>query len=139
MAFPWARYGEGSGVAFKLANLAGYAKVLAASGALPPQLALCSERVFTSFTGFTGGPFLVPIFGFQDVLSVQKGRSSLSHNSGQVFIQNVSVLSIFPSPPATPEYVFYLPPSVFFRFSSTFDARHSLNRFPLAGSVTTRK
>jgi len=32
--------------------------------------------------------------------------------------------------------VFYLPPSVFFRCSSTFDARHSLNRFPFAGSVT---
>ena len=32
--------------------------------------------------------------------------------------------------------VFYLPSSVIFRCSSTFDARHSLNRFPLAGSVT---
>ena len=34
--------------------------------------------------------------------------------------------------------VFYLPPihSAFFRCSSTFDARHSLNRFPFAGSVT---
>ena len=33
--------------------------------------------------------------------------------------------------------VFYLPPmdSVFFRCTSTFDARHSLNRFPFAGSV----
>ena len=35
--------------------------------------------------------------------------------------------------------VFYLPPSAFFRCSSTFDGRHSLNRFPFAGSVTQQE
>ena len=35
--------------------------------------------------------------------------------------------------------VFYLPPSAFFRCTSTFDARHSLNRFPFAGSVTEQE
>ena len=37
------------------------------------------------------------------------------------------------------EEVFYLPPSAFFRRSPAFDARHSLNRFPLASSVTQQE
>jgi len=35
--------------------------------------------------------------------------------------------------------VFYLPHSVFFLCSSTFDGRHSLSRFPPAGSVTQQE